>query len=340
MNIILEKDFNFTNKQIKIGTATEQYLNINTFNQILEVLKVDKIKCVDEFYEKAIFALCSNNIDWINFLSDHKKKEYYDYLKFDLQQKKKYATEYFFSVFPKRLKLFRHIKEINSEYKKPAYKHSSITGRLAISSGTNFLTMKKSLRNKLKHENKNRVLYELDFKSCEPNFYARYFSLIPREVEDIYEFISKEIDIEVDRDNIKKVILSTIYGANQRSLSRVTGISIKKIKKINELLNIESFEQSLKNEYLEKGFIENAYGRPILSNNNLVNYWIQSSAVDFCCLSFLNFVNENPTIELHAVIHDAIIFSAEASDKSFLIDDLGDKNISIPVKIKRVSCDN
>ena len=52
---------------------------------------------------------------------------------------------------------------------------------------------------------------------------------------------------------------------------------------------IDNLFEKLDKEYDSKNFILNYYGRPITSNNNLVNYWIQSSAVDFCSLAFYDF---------------------------------------------------
>ena len=95
-------------------------------------------------------------------------------------------------------------------------------------------------------------------------------------------------------------------------------------------------------EYEKKGFIENMFGRPITSNANLVNYWIQSSAADYCCLAFNQFFESNKDFKLHAVIHDAVIFSANSKKLSDIlsISNLKYENLSIPVKINKVQPHN
>ena len=222
------------------------------------------------------------------------------------------------------------------------YKHSNVTGRLSVEKGINYLTMKKDERNKLLSPFKDNKIFEIDFKSCEPTLYMRHFNLVDDSVEDIYTYIANCIDISVaDRPKLKRIILSILYGANERSVSKYSNISIKKIKKIKSILNVVEFESILRKEYNDKGFIENLYGRPILSDSNLVNYWIQSSAVDYCCLSFYNFFKENKNFKLHAVIHDAALFSVHVDniDKLDDINYLKYKNLSIPVKINPIESD-
>jgi len=337
MNLFLSENYSFSDSEKYIKLETKQPLSIDVLNCILNTLQIERIKTINEYFENVIFALNKNNVNWNAFLSHNKKNEYKKYIEKRVNENKVYINQYFFNTFPKRLSLFKQLSPFNSEYIVPNYTHNSITGRLSINKGTNFLIMKKSLRNKLVHEDNNRQLFELDFNSCEPNFYARYFSLIPNDVEDIYRYILSIIKEDIPRDKIKRIILSSIYGANEKSLGKITNIPVKKIKKIKEILNINSFEESLKKEFKEKGFIENAYGRPIISNNNLVNYWIQSSAVDFCCLAFLNFAKSNNDIEIHAVIHDAIIFSTSKNNLTVCnTRELKVGNISIPLKINKI----
>ena len=199
--------------------------------------------------------------------------------------------------------------------------------------------MKKDQRKQLRSPYENHNLYELDFKSCEPNLYARHFNLCDG-ASDIYRFIAQKIGLkDYDRSKIKRVILSILYGANERSVSKISGLSNRQIREVKQILDVENFETKLRKEYIQKGFIENLYGRPILSDHNLVNYWIQSSAVDFCCLSFVDFFEKNKNLILHAVIHDAVLFSAPFGFKKELskITSLKTEKIEIPVEIKLIS---
>lgn len=341
MNLFLSENFCFSDSEKYIKLETKQPLSIDVLNCILSTLQIEKIKTINEYFKNVISSLNKNNINWNLYLAKNKKNEYMQYLEKRVDENKKYINQYFFDTFPKRLSLFKKLTTFNSEYDLPNYTHNSVTGRLSINRGTNFLIMKKTLRNKLVHKDNSRQLFELDFNSCEPNFYARYFSLIPNDVKDIYRYILSVIEEDIPRDKMKRIILSSIYGANEKSLSKITNIPVGKIKKIKEILDINNFEEKLKKEFKEKGFIENAYGRPIISNNNLVNYWIQSSAVDFCCLAFLNFAKSNNDIEIHAVIHDAIIFSTSKNNLTTCnTRELKVRNISIPLKINKIQLDN
>jgi len=334
MNVTITKKYNFNTKNILIGNK-EKALPIETVNFIRNILQLDSIKCIDLYFENLYNSLNKQYIDWNIFLASNKKNEYNQYLKNSLLDTQKYITSYFYDSFPKRLSLFRMISELDKD--NPAlYKHSNITGRLSIEKGINYLTMKKDKRNSIVSPFKDHKVFEMDFRSCEPTLYMRHFNLVGEDVEDIYEYIAKLTQINnVERHVLKRIILSILYGANERSVSKYSKISIQKIKQIKKILNVDKFESKLRKEYNENGFIKNLYGRPILSDSNLVNYWIQSSAVDYCCLSFYNFFKNHDQFKLHAVIHDAVLFSVHESDISTLkeIHALKYDNLSIPVKI-------
>lgn len=339
MNIKINENYNFKNKVITIKNDDSRILSITTINAILETLRLDKIKSINDYFINVSKSLNNQSIDWNRFLSSNKKLEYMSYLKREIESSTKYVTSYFYDVFPKRLSLFKHITVLNEGEEAAVYKHSNITGRLSMEKGINYLTMKKEHKKLLRSPFKDHQIIELDFKSCEPNLYARYFNLVPEDTIDIYTYLASEIGINIDsRADLKRIVLSILYGANERAMSKHTNIDIKKIKQIKQILNVNNFESMLKKEYNEKGFIENLYNRPVLSDANLVNYWIQSSAVDFCCLAFLNLFKKHKNIKLHAVIHDAILFSVHNDEIDVIknIKSLGHGNLYIPVEIKLI----
>jgi len=343
MNLLLTKEYNFKNKTIRIKNNESRTLSIKTVNAILETLKLNKIKSIDEYFKNIHDSLNRQVVDWSRFLPALQKTKYSSYLKKEIISSEKYVTNYFYETFPKRLSLFRNIHVLSTGDKPPVYKHSNVTGRLSMESGVNYLTMKKEHKKQLRSPFKDHQLFELDFKSCEPNLYARYFNLVPEETTDIYTYLAKEIGINIsDRTKLKRIVLSILYGANERAISKIANINIKKVKEVKRILNVDDFELMLKKEFNKKGFIKNLYDRPILSDTNLVNYWIQSSAVDFCCLSFLNFLNDNPSFKLHAVIHDAIVFSVPNEKINTLnnFKSLGTDNLSIPIEINEIKADN
>jgi len=82
-------------------------------------------------------------------------------------------------------------------------------------------------------------------------------------------------------------------------------IGESKINKIKEELGIHDLKSRLEKEFKENGFVLNYYGRPITSDNNLVNYWIQSSTVDYCSLAFLEYYTQNDYKPAY-FIHDSM----------------------------------
>ena len=95
----------------------------------------------------------------------------------------------------------------------------------------------------------------------------------------------------------------------------------------------------IEKEYLEKGFILNYYGRPITSDKNLVNYYIQSSAVDFCSLAFYEFIREH-NVDACFFVHDSLTFQCNKSQIKEILNLKEIKeyhsNISIPVEFNIV----
>ena len=346
MNIVIEKEYSINNRKITIQNNSLVNINIKTINAILGILKLEKIKPVKDYFRNFLKDLnIKNNLEWHKLFTSKNKKMYLTHVISGIEDNKKYLTEYFLKVFPQRLKLFRMLTPVGSN-EVPLYSHNSITGRLTITNGINYLTMKKELRNNLTSSLKDHTILELDFKSCEPNFYMRAKDLIGEEVEDIYTHISKEIGLDAgqERVKLKRSILSILYGANNSTVKRLSKMNTAQIEKIKSMLNVKSFEAELKKEFNKNGFIKNYYGRPILSDANIVNYWIQSSSVDYCCLSFLKFLQENQDAKLHAVIHDAILFSVPNNKIQVYMNikslNCPISNISIPIKININGLDN
>ena len=346
MNILINKEYSLSNNEVLIKSNDENKISLNTLNAILKILQLEEIKTIKAYFKSFIDSLnITKSINWQKIFNSNQKKEYLVYVKNKIVKNKKYVTSYFLKIFPQRLQLFQNITPIGSN-RLPIYKHSSITGRLSICEGVNYLVMKKDERKQLRSTITGHTMMELDFNSCEPNFYMRAMSLINEDVDDIYEFISKKVglDLSQERSKLKRSILSILYGANNSTVKRLSKMSTSQIQKIKELLNVENFEKELRQEYEEKGFIENYYGRPVLSDANIVNYWIQSSAVDYCCLSFLKFIKENKDIKLHSVIHDAILFSVPDEKVGYYLTlkklACPKSNISIPIKINVNGKDN
>ena len=192
----------------------------------------------------------------------------------------------------------------------------------------------------LKSKN-NNVLVEVDFKSCEPFFYLISNGYDLGNTRDVYKWISENYNVNIQsRDKFKRGILSMLYGANEYTTSKVMQTSISVVKKIKEDLGINELSKKLNSEFDTNGFVLNYYGRPITSNNNLVNYWIQSSAVDFCSLAFYEFYRQHK-VKPCFFIHDSMTFEIE-KNRINMLNDIKNiiefkSNISIPVEFSILS---
>ena len=301
-NLDLKLSSNVLGKVININNNSNYLIDDELFFQILTINNID----FDSVFDKSekIFKVLNfenKNTDISSLVPRKIIKESID--KFNKITELEMSS-YYFDVLLKRNKLTSRIK--SSEYDH----HSSLTGRMKITNGKNYLVMKKSKRSEeIKKEN---ILLELDIKSCEPALlHAVLYEETP---EDIYSFFTEDFR-DISRDKIKIAVISSIYGSEPKRVKRVSGLSLGQIKKIHEHFQLKKIKEHINKSYNEKGYFLNLYGRPIYDNSSPVNYWVQSSAADYSCLAFLNFL-ERTDFKLCACIHDAIIIDLNHSQLS------------------------
>lgn len=203
---------------------------------------------------------------------------------------------------------------------------SSITGRLTIKDGPGILHLRKDYRQVLTSKwGKNGGVYYIDFKSLEPRILLALKDDKLKTPQDLYLHVAGEMGLEknVDRKLIKTVIISMIYGAGDEELIRKLRGQIdypeEFVNSIKEHFGVEDLRLRLKNEYeANKGkFIYNLYKRPIFAESTapyvLVNYFIQSTAVDVALNGFANIIERLiksggfSMIRPLFVLHDALI---------------------------------
>ena len=151
----------------------------------------------------------------------------------------------------------------------------------------------------------------------------------------------KELDIRVEgREKLKRGILSVLYGASDDTASRILGGDKTTLNKIKEFFEIEKWTRELQKEFDEKKCIFNMYGRPIFSDKSILNKWIQSSAVDFCSLAFLNLVEEHD-LKVAYLVHDDMVIDCKplVFEKIKNIKQIKEprSNISLPVEVTLLS---
>lgn len=337
--IIIESDFSTSGKLQKFNFEEGVSVNINTLSNIRVLSNLDKIKNINEYYNDFFKTLnLSSSINYREILGRKKSNSYNTYLKQHISSTLKMLNSYHTDIFPKRSDCYKNLSKVTLENKTlelPTYNHSGVTGRTSIIKGFNFLTLKKEKRSLLRPLDTTKCLIEVDFKSCEPFFYIKSQN-IEINCDDVYLWICQKYGIEItNREKVKRGLLSMIYGANENVIARIMKVPQSKVKQIKTDLKLYELEEKLQNEYDEKGFFLNYYGRPITSNNNLINYYIQSSAVDFCSLAFHEF-SKNQSVKPSFFIHDSMTFQCEKSVKEKIIklSDIKEpySKISIPVE--------
>lgn len=344
--VVIEEEY-YNGKNIPIQLNKEGITtNIKTLSQIKNLSQNSyEIKSVNDYYADFLNPLNkfeNNDIELI--LGKNKSIEYLKYIKENISDVSRLITDYHVSYFKYRKETYNNLNPVKLDdliLDIPKYNHASTTGRTSIIEGFNFLTMKKEDRKRLKYSEEGYTLLEMDFKSCEPFFYLKTNLNINNDIKDVYEYIAGLINYEIkDRPSFKRGIISLMYGAANKSVTRLSGIKDSDVSKIKKVLKIEETKEFLEKEFKEKSVFFNYYGRPILKGNNVVNYWIQSSAVDFCSFAFGHFIKNN-NVKPCFLIHDSITFAVLNDDVkkylnlSYLTCPIS--KIKIPVKVEKLN---
>ena len=342
--IIIDKEYSLS-KNVKILSIEDNEhfnkISLSTLSKIRMLSNLEHIKSIHEYYPGLNVLNISGSQDYGKIIGNKHSKLYLEYIKNMIEETVPMVTDYHTKVFPQRKKCYQDLESVMLEgctIEKPIYNHTGVTGRTSITSGFNFLTLKKEKRKNLTHQSK--TLVEVDFKSCEPFFFLKSQNIeVPG--HDVYSWLADKYNItSLSRDKIKRGILSLIYGANTYTTSKIMKLNLKTVEAIKEDIGINDLEKRLRKEYDEKGFILNFYNRPITSDNNLVNYWIQSSSVDFCSLAFRQFCLKEK-VKPCFFIHDSMTFCIEKNKLESILkikeikENISD--ISIPVDFALVN---
>ena len=217
---------------------------------------------------------------------------------------------------------------------------ATVTGRLKTTSGPTLLHLPKVYRSVLQSRFTNGSIVSLDYKSLEPRVLLATCGTQPikEEERDIYESVRSSLfsdNPEINREAVKKIVLSELYGAGMESLKQrlpnVRDIE-SVVGQISDWFNLEDLKVKLVKEWKETEYrwITNYYGRRVKTENahTLVNHFIQSTAVDVGLFGFKNileYIEElgrlDDVVPLF-ILHDAIIFDVKENAFS-LINGLG-----------------
>jgi len=203
----------------------------------------------------------------------------------------------------------------------PVYDNfSSSTGRMSIKSGPRVLNLSKQHRHVFRSRwGNDGVILGVDFTSLEPRVIMR---LHGEEITstDIYSQIAFKAKLSnLDRDTIKLMILSILYGMSRKNfivkfiMSQDPDLVYDSLR---EAIGAKAILEKIKSE-TKDGVFKNHYGRPLKCDQNLmINYFTQSSAVDVACDGFLNLLEENESyVTPIFLIHDELVIDVLSKDQ-------------------------
>ncbi len=227
-------------------------------------------------------------------------------------------------------------KEKNGLLEPTYYNRDTKTGRLRVVSGPSVLRLKKEHRSILKSQfGPDGSLFYLDYKSLEPRV-ALATNNFSREIPpDIYSFVLDSLNIHtIKRDSVKQVVLSQLFGASDDTIiESLNGLENAQdfIKLISEFFGLASMRANLMEQlklHNGRGF-RNYYGRWVDCSDAhpymLINYFIQSTAVDVAMLGFnsvIEFIRNSNLQKIIVpvfVLHDALILDVKNSAKNQLV---------------------
>jgi len=224
----------------------------------------------------------------------------------------------------------------------------SVTGRMKIKSGPNILLLPKKFRDIIVSRfGKEGSIWYLDFTSLEPRVALSVKSYISSGLligsvphiklldltspeplpKDIYSLALKTLKLstEVSRETIKQIVLSQLYGqAKSLTIETLEKYNVRGpdevVDMVNDFFGIDTLRQFILQGYQKTSgtFLRTFYGRHLTPEDGkphaLLNYYVQSTAVDVALLGFqkiLQKLSETPgafeVIVPIFLLHDGLI---------------------------------
>ena len=202
---------------------------------------------------------------------------------------------------------------------------ATVTGRLTVASGPQVLILPKKYRDIMSSRYPCGKVFQVDFVSLEPRV-ARLSSGNISD-DDVYMQLSHELfNSGLTREQCKIAVLCSLYGASKHKLSKMLGPSHDAsyvISRIKKFFGVQDILKNIKPQLKQGACFRNYFGRivqPDRSDDNaLVNYYIQSSAVDAATLGFISLKKKINKLSLRCiptfVIHDAMIVDVHKEDE-------------------------
>jgi hypothetical protein len=207
---------------------------------------------------------------------------------------------------------------------------ATVTGRLTVKSGPRVLTQPAETRDIFKSRYTCGTVFSVDFISLEPRV-IRKIMFGDETPIDIYQHVQDLIGNKtLARNEIKRLIISCIYGASKQrlnSMSKISNLSGAMIT-IDDYFGIERLNQKLQQCHSDNGHIVNYFGRPVFNSKEESHLWIshyvQSTAVDVALDGFSKMSKDlsrlDKDIVPFAVIHDAVLFDVPSKSNNLFVD--------------------
>lgn len=250
--------------------------------------------------------------------------------------------------------------------------HDTMTGRMKIYEGPNMLLLPKKLRDVVQSRfGKDGSIWYLDYTSLEPRVVLSVIDYLSNGVlignvplaeiltlsniyseplpKDIYAHALKKMKLssEIDRDTLKQIVLPQLYG--QAKSSTIESLESKGVRDpdevvdmVNDFFGIDMLRAHVLSEFAKSDYkyLRTFYRRHLAPDDAkphaLLNYFVQSTAVDVALLGFGKILDKlASTPDANKVIipifglHDALILDVHNSAEQIIpkLCTLGSKDI-------------
>lgn len=178
----------------------------------------------------------------------------------------------------------------------------TLTGRLRVVSGPEIQRLPKNKRSIIRSRfGEDGGIFQLDYQSVEPRVMysiTQNTNMVP----DVYDGVNKTLFAKhgFKRDDVKTMVLSLLYGSGlgriEQLLPHINRLE-DILETISEYFGLKELRENLISEHerTNRKYITNYFGRRIdtsdASNYMLVNYHIQSTAMDLQLIGFTRIAN-------------------------------------------------
>lgn len=211
------------------------------------------------------------------------------------------------------------------------------TGRLVVVEGPSILTLPQAMRGILTSSYDEGSIISLDFHAIEPKIVlAEARGVVPRADVDLYDEISRVLfDGVVCRDDVKRCVISVLYGAGRdsivRSLKTVSPSEVDEFRSIiRKYFDVDRLTDRLASSK-SGDVLRNRFGRPLRveEGSNLLNLYTQSTGVDVALMGFDSVMHSLGTDGIRPVfvLHDALILDVR---KDRIEDVMGFTSVDVP----------